>query len=122
MSKITFDELWMFLMLWFTSLTADCSAGQRWNSTQCEDCPIGTFQSLPYEDQCIACRGGWTTIATASTSQEHCLRMSFSSINCRCKIRRNLEYTSPCNDSCAMNPKSLLSFRILLYWVIEYGI
>lgn len=63
----TFKRIVMFLL-------ADCLAGQSWNGTECVDCPLGTFQSHPYQTSCIECPEGWTTLAVASTELTDCLR------------------------------------------------
>ncbi len=65
-----------------------CSAGQHWNgsacvscsagtyslagSTQCIDCPKGSYSSTPGSSSCTACSVGYTTMGHASTSASAC--------------------------------------------------
>ncbi|RUS76317.1 hypothetical protein EGW08_015924, partial [Elysia chlorotica] len=41
---------------------------------QCEDCPIGTYNSLWWQDACTNCPDGFTTRISARESETECLK------------------------------------------------
>ncbi|GFR99359.1 Pol polyprotein [Elysia marginata] len=55
----------------------NCTAGYRTVTLQngakdCEVCPLGFYQSAPYQDSCDVCPGQTSTRQTASTDQSQC--------------------------------------------------
>ena len=47
-------------------ILAVCNPGQYKNQTsnKCEDCPSGTFQPRPGQEQCLACPEGSRTVGS----------------------------------------------------------
>ena len=51
-----------------------CPAGQQPNAGNngCEECGLGYYQPLEYQEQCLECPGILSTRTTGSTSQASC--------------------------------------------------
>ncbi|ESP03822.1 hypothetical protein LOTGIDRAFT_230169 [Lottia gigantea] len=51
----------------------NCTEGYKIENNNCVECPLNTFQPLPYQTTCQLCPTGKTTISTASRNSSECL-------------------------------------------------
>ena len=50
-----------------------CGEGEQPNGTECEPCPIGTYQDEYFQKRCKNCPGGESTTNNGSTNSDFCV-------------------------------------------------
>ena len=62
------------ISIYIFHLTGGCPTGTFYNdsSTDCQMCPIGTYQDEEFQFECIPCIEGYTTKTTGSKSLDNC--------------------------------------------------
>ena len=54
-------------------LSEECSAGTYIGTSDCLDCPIGTYTDTVSQASCTACGGGTSTLGIGSTASSDCI-------------------------------------------------
>lgn len=78
----------MRIVLWFLTkkcrcLLANCPAGSHYNAenTSCVKCPVGTYQPVQGQKECIPCGNDLTTASNGTIEESDCFGMFVALFN-----------------------------------------